>query len=556
MTRIADQFRTHEVSNQPSPLCDYNAFTTDTALMEAVKCHHAQWAFPELIAYGAVTGGEIMQLGFEANINKPQLKTHDRFGNRLDEVVFHPSYHRIMQLGVEHGVSNFAWRRSEQGSHVARAALSYLHNQAEAGTCCPLTMTHSAVPSLRLNTALAATWLPKLLSPTYSGQLSNPLQKSSVTLGMGMTEKQGGSDVRANTSRATLLTKDAFGDVYEIVGHKWFFSAPMCDAFLVLAQTEVGLSCFLMPRIWPDEQRNEIHIQRLKDKLGNWSNASSEVEFKGARAWLIGIEGRGIASILEMVALTRLDCLTGSASLMRQALVQAIHHTRERSAFGKQLSDQTLMQNVLADLALESEAAMLLSMRVAYAVDRSFAQPPDKHETALARLLTAIGKYWVCKRCTPMINEAQECLGGAGYVEEGMLARLMREAPLNSIWEGSGNIQCLDVLRAISREPDTLEAFFAEIAATSGINRHLDNAVVQLKAMLNSGASLEPLARRLVEQMALVFQAHLMLKSMPDFVASAFCESRLGSYHGAMFGTLSESIDKSTQTKLIQRAFA
>jgi putative acyl-CoA dehydrogenase len=556
MTRIADQFRTHEVSNQPSPLSDYNAFTTDVALMEAVSSQHAQWAFPELTAYGKLTGGEILQLGFEANSNKPQLKTHDRFGHRLDEVVFHPSYHRIMQLGVEHGVSNFAWRRTELGSHVARAALTYLHNQAEAGTSCPLTMTHSAVPSLRLNPELAQTWLPKLLSPVYSGQLSNPLQKTGVTLGMGMTEKQGGSDVRANTSRATLLSQDVFGDVYEIVGHKWFFSAPMCDGFLVLAQTEVGLSCFLMPRIWPDGQRNEIHIQRLKDKLGNWSNASSEVEFKGARAWLIGKEGRGIASILEMVSLTRLDCLTGSASLMRQALVQAIHHTRERSAFGKQLSEQTLMQNVLADLALESEAAMLLSMRVAYAVDRSFAQPVNQHEAALARLLTAIGKYWVCKRCTPMINEAQECLGGAGYVEEGMLARLMREAPLNSIWEGSGNIQCLDVLRAIGREPDTLEAFFSEIAATAGVNRHLDHAVAHLKSMMATGANLEPLARRLVEHMALVFQAHLMFKHMPDYAANAFCESRLGGYRGAMFGTLGEFIDKPAQTKLIQRAFA
>jgi putative acyl-CoA dehydrogenase len=555
--RVASRFHTHEVTNQATALENYNAFETDAALTEAISAQNAGWAKPELTAYGAIAGGELMALGIEANIHKPVLKTHDRFGNRIDEVIFHPSYHRIMSLGIEHGVSNFAWNRAERGSHVARAALLYLHNQAESGTSCPLTMTHAAVPTLRLNAALAKEWMPKLLNNQYASALSNPLLKSTVTVGMGMTEKQGGSDVRANTSAASFLQKDAYGDVYEIVGHKWFFSAPMCDGFLVLAQTANGLSCFLMPRIWPNERldgdRNEIRIQRLKDKLGNWSNASSEVEFLGARGWLVGKEGRGIPSILEMVALTRLDCLIGSASIMRQALVQAIHHTSGRSAFGKRLIEQSLMQNVLADLALESEAAMLLSMRVAYSVDRSFATPKDEHESALARLLTAVGKYWVCKRCTPFVNEAQECLGGAGYVEEGMMPRLMREAPLNSIWEGSGNVQCLDVLRAISREPETLEAFYNELHQTKGLNKHLDASITQLQTILSSGQALEPFARRIVEQMALVFQAHLLLKTMPSLVAEAYCESRLAGQHGVLFGTLGPAVEKS---RLIERAFA
>jgi putative acyl-CoA dehydrogenase len=558
--RIANTFRTHEVTNQPTELRGYNAFETDLALGEAIASQNASWATSELHTYGRITGDELMALGFEANIHKPALKTHDRFGNRLDEVAFHPSYHRIMALGVEHGVSNFAWNRREVGSHVARAALLYLHNQADAGTSCPLTMTHAAIPTLRLNSVLANIWVPKALNTQYDFQLNNPILKSGVTLGMGMTEKQGGSDVRANSTLARFLQTDQYGEVYEVVGHKWFFSAPMGDAFLVLAQTTSGLSCFLMPRMWPDGEqasRNDIRIQRLKDKLGNWSNASAEVEFTGARAWLLGKEGRGIPSILEMVALTRLDCLTGSASLMRQALVQAIHHTRERSAFGKRLVEQSLMENVLADLALESEAAMLLSMRVAYSVDRSFSVPSDPHEAALARLLTAVGKYWVCKRCTPLVNEAQECLGGAGYVEEGMMPRLLREAPLNSIWEGSGNVQCLDVLRAISREPETLEAFNVELLQTKGLHKDLDAAVIQLQMILNSGVSdaampLIPIARQIVERMALVFQAHLLLKHMPSFVAHAYCESRLGGGHGAMFGTLGAEVEKA---KIIARAF-
>jgi putative acyl-CoA dehydrogenase len=555
--RISTRFHTHVVTNQATELADYNMFSSDIALAEAVNSQQAGWAKESLIAFGAVAGGELLHLGFDANRNKPILKTHDRFGHRLDEIEFHPSYHRIMQLGTEHGVSNFAWRNQLEGSHVARAALLYLHGQAESGTCCPLTMTYAAVPTLRLNETIANAWLPKIVSGKYAAELTHPLLKPGVTIGMGMTEKQGGSDVRANTSTAQKLGSDEYGTVYEIVGHKWFFSAPMCDAFLILAQAPEGLSCFLMPRIWPSDEasRNEIRIQRLKDKLGNWSNASSEVEFCGARAWLVGKEGRGIASILEMVALTRLDCLTGSAALMRQALVQAIHHTRQRSAFGKKLVDQSLMQNVLADLALESEAATYLSMRVAYAVDRSFAaqnNPLNAHESALARVITAIGKYWVCKRCTPFVNEAQECLGGAGYVEEGIMPRLIREAPLNSIWEGSGNVQCLDVLRAISREPETLDAFMLELAQTQGVNRHFDNAVAALKNRLLGSTNLEPIARILVEEMALAFQAHLLLKHAPAMISDAYCQSRLAQPHGAMFGSLTGDI---ALQPIVARAF-
>ncbi len=539
-------FTTHDVSNQVTELTHYNLYTSDVALINAVESQGGAFASDKLIRYGAIAGSELLALGFEANQNKPVLKTHDRFGHRLDEVVFHPSYHRIMAIGVEHGISHFAWQPT-QGSHVARAALSYLHNQVESGTSCPLTMTHSAIPSLRLAPKLAEKFLPLITSPHYQSTLADPLTKTGLTIGMGMTEKQGGSDVRANTTRATRIGQDELGEVFAIVGHKWFFSAPMCDAFLVLAQTEGGLSCFFMPRIWPGEKaKNGIHIQRLKDKLGNWSNASSEVEFVNARAWLIGAEGRGIASILEMVALTRLDCMIGSASIMRQALVQAIHHTRQRSAFGKLLSEQVLMQNVLADLALESEAATLLTMRVAKAVDHSFAPTRDTevhaHESALSRLLTAIGKYWICKRCTAFVNEAQECLGGAGYVEEHMMPRLLREAPLNSIWEGSGNIQCLDVLRAISREPQTMEAFWQELSLTakdknSRVWPLLERMKTHINALLANAAQLELHARSLVESMALLIQAHLMVRHAPEAVATAYCESRLNP-HAASYGTL------------------
>ena len=473
MGPIAEKFVTHEVTNQSNVLV-YDAWTTDLPLREAVAREGGGWHEAELQKYGVRVGGELMAAGVLANENKPKLRAFDRFGNRLDEVEFHPSYHQLMGAAIEAGVTHLGWSRaSTKGAHVARMALSYLHNQADQGTSCPLTMTYAAVPALEHGAELAKTWLPRVTSNVYDARFVPADQKRGVTFGMGMTEKQGGSDVRTNTTKAYRN-----GDSYELVGHKFFFSAPMCDAFLVLAQAEGGITCFLLPRWSADGTRNAIRIQRLKDKLGDWSNASSEVEFQGAEAYRVGEEGRGVANILEMVALTRQDCMIGSSSLMRQALVQAIHHTRYRVAFGKKLIDQPLMKNVLADLALESEAHTALTARIARAVDGSMRG--DEAEAAFARMGTAIGKYWVCKRGAVFVNEAQECLGGAGYVEEASLARLYRQAPLNSIWEGSGNIQCLDVLRAAMKEPASLQAVFGEVKAAEGQNKHLDTEIAKL----------------------------------------------------------------------------
>jgi putative acyl-CoA dehydrogenase len=528
----ADRFTTHAVENQPPPLAPYDLWATDPALREAVAREGGGWALQPLAAYGPVAGGELMELGFAANENRPKLKAYDRYGHRLDEVEFHPAWHRILQLNMQHAVHAFGWRNEDKaGAHVARAGLSYMAGQAEAGNGCPLTMTYAAVPALRHAPKLAAEWLPRVTSTEYDPRSIPAAQKTGCLVGMGMTEKQGGSDVRSNTTRATALA----GGAYELVGHKWFFSAPQCDAHLVLAQAEGGITCFLLPRFRPDGSRNAVRIQRLKDKLGDWSNASSEVEFHGAWAQRVGAEGRGVATILEMVALTRLDCMIGSAALMRQALAQAIHHARHRKAFGKLLVQQPLMQNVLADLALESEAALALTLRVARAVDAS---GRDEHEAAFARIATAIGKYWICKRCPPAVNEAQECLGGAGYVEESIMGRLYRQAPLNSIWEGSGNIQCLDVLRALSREPATREAFVAELALARGQDVALDREITVLQTLLAESGGLEARSRTLVERMALALQASLLLRSGNDAVASAFCGSRLGGVHGYAFGTL------------------
>src|SRR5688572_8487173 len=478
----ADRFRTHDVENQTPSLVPYDAYATDIALREALAREGGAWAEAQAIAYGPIAGGEAMALGVAANAHRPTLRTHDRNGHRIDEVDFHPAYHRLMELATEHGVTGFGWRHAKrEGAHVARAALMYLHNQADQGTSCPLTMTYACVPSLEQQPELAREWLPRVVAAAYDGRSVPASAKLGNTVGMGMTEKQGGSDVRASTTRATPVGAPGPGALYELVGHKWFFSAPMSDAFLVLAQADGELSCFLMPRFTPDGALNAVRIQRLKDKLGDWSNASAEVELQGALAWMVGEPGRGLATILQMVMLTRQDCIIGSASLMRQALVQAVHHSRNRRAFGKLLVDQPLMRNVLADLALESEAATALAFRVARAVDAS---PRDERERALARIVTAIGKYWVCKRCPPFVNEAQECLGGNGYVEDSGLPRLYRQAPLNSIWEGSGNIQCLDVLRALRKEPASAEAFFAELESVRGGSRTLDHEVAALRNMV------------------------------------------------------------------------
>ncbi|HLT29477.1 MAG TPA: isovaleryl-CoA dehydrogenase [Myxococcaceae bacterium] len=544
----AKAFTTHEVENQVPPL-SVNVWETDTVLREAVLREGGGWAEQKLSSYGKLAGGEMAELAQLANVHKPELLLFDRAGHRLDEVRFHPSYHRLMGLAIEHGVHNLTWTHAEQeGANVARMGLFYLHNQADSGTSCPLTMTYASVPAIRHQPDLAETWVPRILSGSYDPVLRPADRKSGVTVGMGMTEKQGGSDVRSNATRAYPLEQPGPGRRYALVGHKWFFSAPMSDLFLVLAQTDAGISCFLLPRHLPEGPRNAIRIQRLKDKLGDWSNASSEVEFQGAEAFMVGAEGRGIATILEMVSLTRQDCMIGSSAQMRQALIQAIHHARHRAAFGKRLSEQPLMQNVLADLALESEAHTALSARLARAVGHS---GRDAHEAALSRVVTAIGKYWICKRTPAFVNEAQECLGGAGYIEESILARLYRQAPLNSIWEGSGNIQCLDVLRAMRREPESLQAVFRELESARGGHRALDGEVTRLRDELERAEHLELRARAIVERLAVALQAAVLIKAGNPLVSDAWCSSRLLGRHGATFGTLEADVDRAA---LIERA--
>jgi putative acyl-CoA dehydrogenase len=549
---LADHFRTHDVDNQPPPLAPYDAYATDVPLREALARDGAAWAEAQVAAYGPIAGGEAMALGVAANEHKPTLRAYDQSGHRTDDVEFHPAYHRLMELAIEHGVTGFAWRNvRHEGAHVARAALMYLHYQADQGTSCPLTMTYACVPALEQQPNLGREWVLRAIAPAYDGRSIPATAKSGNTIGMGMTEKQGGSDVRTNTTRATPVADTGAGQLYELVGHKWFFSAPMSDAHLVLAQSDEGLSCFLLPRFAPDGMRNAVRVQRLKDKLGDWSNASAEVEFEGALAWMVGDPGHGLATILQMVALTRQDCCIGSASLMRQALVQAVHHARHRRAFGKALVEQPLMRNVLADLALESEAATALAFRVARAVDVS---PRDARERALARIVTAVGKYWVCKRCPTFVAEALECLGGNGYVEDSNLARLYRQAPLNSIWEGSGNIQCLDVLRALRKEPESREALFAELDGVRGGNRVLDAEVASLRKLVaEEDGDVETRSRRLVERMGMVLQGACLVRAGNVAIADAFCESRIARGHGVAFGTLSAGAPMDV---LIDRAWA
>ncbi|HVI26463.1 MAG TPA: acyl-CoA dehydrogenase family protein [Xanthomonadaceae bacterium] len=527
-------FETHVVANQPPEFAPRDLWADDAALREGVRREGAQDFAARLAEYGALAGDALYGLSFDAHRDRPRLRTHDRFGARVDRVEFHPNYHALMRAAIEHGVAGLSWHDPRPGAHVARAALSYLHHQVEPGTSCPLTMTHAAVPVLRREPALAE-WADKAAAPHYDPREVPIAAKQGVTLGMGMTEKQGGSDVRANT---TVATPQGDGS-YALVGHKWFFSAPMSDGFLVLAQAPGGLTCFLLPRRLDDGAKNAFRLLRLKDKLGDWSNASSEIEFTGARAWRIGEEGRGIATILEMVMLTRLDCMLGAAAEMRMALAQAIHHCRHRRAFGKRLVEQPLMRNVLADLALEAEAALALALRVARAVD---AAPHDAREAAFARIATAIGKYWTCKRAPAFVNEAQECLGGAGYIEESLLSRLYRQAPLNSIWEGSGNVQCLDVLRALAKEPATGAALRAELEAAQGRDSDYDMAVLPLLGGLEQGAGDEAGARALVEWLALALQASVLLRAGSP-AAPAFCRSRLGAAHGLAFGTLPGDLD-------------
>ncbi len=536
---------THAVRNQPPEFAPCDLWDIDVALREAVSREGAAAFAPHLGEYGRMAGDALYRLSWDAHRDRPRLRTHDRFGDRIDRVEFHPAYHEIMGAAIADGVAGLSWapetwQLPEAGAHVARAALSYLHHQVEPGSSCPLTMTHAAMPALRREPALRE-WAQKAATQHYDLRDVPMSEKRGVTLGMGMTEKQGGSDVRSNATVATSLPG---GDDYALVGHKWFFSAPMSDGFLVLAQAPGGLSCFLMPRRLPDGDRNAFRLMRLKDKLGDWSNASSEVEFTGARARRIGEEGRGVSVILDMVMLTRLDCMLGSSAEMRMALTQAVHHVRHRQAFGNVLIDQPLMRNVLADLAIESEAATVFALRVAGAVDRA---QHDAREAAFARVATAIGKYWVCKRAPAFVNEAQECLGGAGYVEESMLPRLYRQAPLNSIWEGSGNIQCLDVLRALQREPATLEALRTEFESASGRHPAFDAWTVATAAETASILSAETdtaqmRSRAWVERLALALQAATLLRGDSP-LADAFCRSRLGGARGAAYGTLPSVVD-------------
>ncbi|MGW0187846.1 acyl-CoA dehydrogenase family protein [Streptomyces sp. NPDC003362] len=528
---------THTVTNQAPPLVGYDVYSADRALTAAVARHIdpelIEDARSELSALGRTSGSaQVQEWGVLANEYPPRLRTHDRYGRRIDEVEYHPAWHRLLGKGVSAGLTS-AWTRP--GGHVRRAAAFVVWTQVEAGNGCPLSMTHAAVPALRADPALAAEWEPLLTSTVYDRDLRPAGQKAGALFGMGMTEKQGGSDVRANTTAATPLAE---AGTYELTGHKWFCSAPMSDGFLVLAQAPEGLTCFLVPRVLADGSRNVFRIQRLKDKLGNRSNASAEVEFDGTWARRVGEEGRGVRTIIEMVAATRLDCVLGSAGLMRQAVAQAVHHCSYREAFGGKLVDKPLMRNVLADLALESEAATTLALRLAAAWDDG-----GEEERAFLRLAVPAAKYWVTKRCPAVTVEAAECLGGNGYVEESGLPRLVRESPLNSIWEGAGNVQALDVLRALRREPAALNATLTEIGRARGADHRLDAAVKNLLTELADLEGVEARARRVVERLALVLQGSLLVRFAPPEVADAFCASRLGGDWGASFGTLPHTLD-------------
>ena len=538
--------QTHEVLNQPPPLLNYNLYLSDATLMDAILREGAHWAEPQLSVLGQFLGTEEAQRwGFEANENEPVLHTHDRFGHRRDEVEFHPSWHSLMRTSVENRLHSLPWVETRPGAHVARAALLMLTAQNELGHTCPISMTFAALAALRADPELSAEWEPRVLSSIYDPRFIPSAQKSGVLFGMGMTEKQGGSDVRANTTHAERI---AGSREYLVTGHKWFCSAPMCDSFLILAQAPNGLSCFLLPRWTPSGEKNAFHIQRLKRKMGNRSNASSEVEFHGAGAWLVGEEGRGVQTIIEMVNCTRLDCATASAGLMRAAAVQAVHHAKHRSAFGKLLIDQPLMQNVLADVIVESEAATLLMLRVASSFD---ARGSSEEARSFSRIVTAIAKYWLCKRAPVQVGEALECLGGNGYVEESILPRLYREAPLYSIWEGSGNVICLDVLRTLAKDPAAIFALLREIQLAPQLAKRVEKFIARLEASLRrqaehggeAGADLQREARILTERAALLLQASLLLRFGSPAVADAFVASRLDGESGLAFGTLPQDVD-------------
>jgi putative acyl-CoA dehydrogenase len=542
-TRERHAFGNHEVANQPPPLVDYNVFEADQPLVEAVRREGADWAQARIATVGAYAGSaEAQELGRLANENGPKLRTHDRFGNRVDEVEFHPAWHELLGAAVEHELHCSPWKDPRPGAHVARGAAFMCMSQAEAGIGCPISMTYSVIPALRTQPELAAEWEPRFLSAAYEPHNAPAPEKLGALAGMGMTEKQGGTDVRANTTVASPVNGGGPGAEYELSGHKWFMSAPMCDAFLVLAQAEGGISCFLFPRWTPDGERNRFRLQRLKDKLGNRSNASSEIEFDAASAWLVGEEGAGVRTIIEMVNHTRLDCVMGGATGMRAGVAQAINHASHRSVFGTVLAEQPLMQNVLADLCVESEAATISAMRLARAYDESLAG--DEQATNLKRVANAVLKYWICKRAPMHAGEALECLGGNGYVEESGMPRLFRESPLNSIWEGSGNVQCLDVLRAMIKSPASLAAFLAEVEEGAVSEPRLEAYARSLREELpGEVGTIEVRARRVVERMALALQGSLLVRFGDEAVADAFCASRLTGDWGQAFGTLPAGSD-------------
>jgi putative acyl-CoA dehydrogenase len=540
MSATATPNPTREVFNQPPPLRGYNMYLENRPLAEAARREGAEWAEPQLIELGQEASGDPLEWGRLANENPPKLKTHDRYGNRIDEVEFHPAWHWLMEMSVRHGTHAMPWRDPRPGAHAARAALMLSGSAVESGHGCPISMTYAAVPALRKQPELADEWVPRLMSLSYDKRLIPSEDKSGALCGMAMTERQGGSDVRANTTIARPLNGGGGGAEYEITGHKWFCSAPMCDVFLVLAQAEGGLSCFLLPRFTPDGERNRFHINRLKDKLGNRSNASSEIELDGAWARMVGEEGRGVPTIIEMVNHTRLDCVLGSTGLVRAAVAEATHHTAHRSAFGKLLIDQPLMQNVLADLCVESEAATLTAMRLARAYDESAS---DEQAMLFKRLATAVSKFWICKSAVWVVGEALECLGGNGYVEESAMPRIYRETPLNSIWEGSGNVNALDVLRAMVRTPAAVEAFFDELALATGAEPRLDSYVRALQGELTDLTDIEFRARRVVERMALALQGSILVRFGDPAVADAFCATRLAGDHGRALGTLPPGVD-------------
>ncbi len=532
---------THSVDNQSGPLADYNLYLSDRALVNATQSLGEDQR--ALLAEKGRTWGQAdyLALGHQANLHKPIFSTHDRFGERVDCVEFHPSYHQLMDEAVTTGLHALPWQGGRSNAHQLRTALYYCHNQVEAGHCCPITMTFAAVPTLSKQPNIAAQWLPKLCSPDYDSDNKPWQQKAGITLGMAMTEKQGGSDVRANSTRAYPIGQPGGGELYELVGHKYFVSAPMSDGFLTLAHTQQGLSCFLVPRWREDGSKNPLQLQQLKQKMGNASNASAESELRGAHGWLIGEEGRGIANILEMVALTRFDCMIGSSAGQRAATAQAIHHCQHRSAFGARLVDQPLMTRVLADLALESEAALALTWRMAMALDR----PDDAVEAALLRIGTAVGKYWICKRTPGHAYEAMECIGGMGVMDTGPMARLYREAPINAIWEGSGNVQCLDLLRVLQRHPECLTALWQVLDTASAELPLLAPHVASMRATFQQPqAQLAPQARQLTAGLALSMQA-MALITLKSPLAEAFCVSRLATHAGsqALYGALPQGID-------------